>query len=296
MYPILFQYNNFQISTYGFMLMSAFIICNWLLKRYLSSININSKIGEDIIFYAAIGGILGAKIFYIIEYYPTDGYNNIQGLLNIFRGFFRFDLSLIISGIQDFGSGLVFLGGLIGGSASVTYYIFKNNLNWLQTSDWVAPYLILGQGIGRLGCFFVGCCYGKPTTNGSFFSFPHGRPPTTYEGFMYNHPDIFNSLVLPFYNPGEYINVYPTQLFEFTIYLISYFYLIYKRENKKYPGQIFFEYLFLAGISRFFIEFIRLNPSYVLGLTSAQIISVLMIFSSLIVIIVKNNNFTLWKK
>ena len=71
MYPILFEYNNFQISTYGFMLMMAFIICNYLLKKYLTSINVQSKIGEDLIFYAAIGGILGAKIFYIIEYYNS---------------------------------------------------------------------------------------------------------------------------------------------------------------------------------------------------------------------------------
>ena len=59
-------------------------------------------------------------------------------------------------GIQNFGSGLVFLGGLMGGLIFVTHYVYKNNLSWLVVSDWVAPYIILGQGIGRLGCFFVG--------------------------------------------------------------------------------------------------------------------------------------------
>ena len=80
MYPILFQIGSLQISTYGFMLMLAFIVNNYLLKRYLVSIGKNGQIAEDIIFYAAIGGIVGAKIFYIIEYYETDGYANIQGL------------------------------------------------------------------------------------------------------------------------------------------------------------------------------------------------------------------------
>ena len=95
MYPILFEYNNFQISTYGFMLMMAFIVCNYLLKKYLTSINIDEKIGEDIIFYAAIGGIVGSKIFYIIEYFPTDGLSNIKGLIDIFKGIITLDLTLV---------------------------------------------------------------------------------------------------------------------------------------------------------------------------------------------------------
>ena len=58
MYPVLFEYYGFKITSYGFMLMSAFLISNYLLKKYLKSININPKIGDDLIFYAAIGGIL----------------------------------------------------------------------------------------------------------------------------------------------------------------------------------------------------------------------------------------------
>ena len=59
------------------------------------------------------------------------------------------------------GSGLVFLGGLMGGTLGVTWVIQKQNLNWLKMSDIVAPLLILGYGIGRVGCFFVGDDYGE---------------------------------------------------------------------------------------------------------------------------------------
>ena len=296
MYPVIFEYNNFQISSYGFMLMMAFIICNYLIKKYLISINIDKKIGEDIIFYAAIGGIVGAKLYHIIEYYPTDGYNNIQGFINIFKGLFSLNANLIFDGIKDFGSGLVFLGGLMGGMLSVTYYIYRNNLNWLTVSDWVAPYLILGHGIGRLGCFFVGCCYGIPSTQNWLFSFPNGRPPTTYESFQYNHPDIFNEMILPFYNIGDYIKVHPTQLYEFIIYVTIFFYLSYKRSKKLFNGQIFLEYLLLAGVSRFLIEYYRLNPSYAYGLTSAQILSFIMIFISIFLMLMKSYNLGIWKK
>ena len=290
MYPILLQFGSFQISTYGFMLMMAFIINNYLLKKYLVSINQNAKIAEDIIFYAAIGGIIGAKLFYIIEYFDSDGYNNIQGLISIFKGLFTFNLDLLLIGINKFGSGLVFLGGLIGGALSVTYYAYKNSLNWFVVSDWVAPYIILGQGIGRLGCFFVGCCYGQPTSLQWLFPFTNGSPPTTYESFKYNHPNIFSSLVEPFYSIGDYIKVHPTQLYEFIIYFFIFLYLLNIRKVKKYNGQVFLEYLFLAGFSRFLIEFIRLNPIYVFDLTSAQILSLLMMIISTIVMYFKRKS------
>tara|TARA_A100000164_G_scaffold353602_1_gene360376 strand:+ start:7632 stop:8516 length:885 start_codon:yes stop_codon:yes gene_type:complete len=280
MYPVLLQIGTFQISTYGFMLMMAFIVNNYLLKKYLISIGKDGTIAEDIIFYAAIGGIIGAKIFYIVEYYDTDGYRNVKGLISIFKGLFTLDLTLVLSGINKFGSGLVFLGGLFGGLCSVTYYVKKNNLSWLKVSDWVAPYIILGQGIGRLGCFFVGCCYGKPTNIPWLFSFSNGRPPTTYESFQYNHPEIFDNLVKPFYSFGDFIKVHPTQLYEFSIYFIIFVYLIKIRPFKKYDGQIFLEYIFLAGFSRFIIEFLRLNPSYMFSLSSAQLISIFMIILS----------------
>ena len=67
MYPIIFQYNGLVISSYGLMLMLAFLTCNILLKKYLVSISKDERIADDIIFYAAIGGILGSKLYYVIE-------------------------------------------------------------------------------------------------------------------------------------------------------------------------------------------------------------------------------------
>ena len=68
MYPILFDINGLKITSYGFMLMLAFLACNYLLIKYLKTIYIKEKVGDDIIFYAALGGILGSKIYYIIEF------------------------------------------------------------------------------------------------------------------------------------------------------------------------------------------------------------------------------------
>ena len=126
MYPIIFEYNGFIISSYGLMLMLAFLICNYLLRKYLISINEDSSKADDIIFYAAIGGIVGSKIYYIIEFWDSgEGYNNLLGLMNIFSGIVNLNSSMIFSGINQFGSGLVFLGGLIGGLFTVSIYIYK---------------------------------------------------------------------------------------------------------------------------------------------------------------------------
>jgi len=283
MFPILFEFQGIKISSYGLMLMLAFIICNYLLKKYLVSINEDGDQADDIIFYAAIGGILGAKIYYIIERIIFDSdFSNIYGFLNIFKGIFSFDINLLISGINQFGSGLVFLGGLIGGMISVTIYVRKKSLNWFKVADWVAPYLILGQAIGRIGCFLVGDCYGRPCTLPWAVKFPQGLPPTTFESFKYNYPIIFNMPSFQsIYSVGDYIPVHPTQLYEAMLYIVIYLYLIIIRnKNKHYSGLIMFEYLFLAGISRFLIEFIRLNPPYFFNLSGAQLISLIMIFVS----------------
>ena len=72
------------------------------------------------------------------------------------------------------GAGLVFLGGLMGGTLGVTYVIRKNNLSWLKFADIVAPLLILGYAVGRIGCFLVGDDYGLPTHVAWGLEFPNG--------------------------------------------------------------------------------------------------------------------------
>jgi len=262
--------------------MLAFLISNYLLRRYLTGINKDPKIGDDIIFYAAIGGIFGSKIYYMIEqalYYKD--YSNINGIINIFKGLYQFDISIVFSGINQFGSGLVFLGGLIGGFISVTYYIKKNKLNTLEVYDWVAPFLALGHAIGRMGCFLVGDCYGKPCSLPWAVTFKEGLPPTTFESFKYNYPAIFNTPGFKSnYFPGDYVYVHPTQIYEFIAYFVIFLYLQYIRNNKLYDGIIMFEYLFLAGMARFLIEFLRLNPKYLFNFSGAQIISIFMILIS----------------
>ena len=252
MYPILFQFGSFTISSFGVMMVIAFLLGNYLLRIDVVAEGYDAIIADDIIFRAAIGGILGAKFYYLIENIPTgQAADNINGLINIIAGIFTLNGERIAFGIQNFGAGLVFLGGLVGGMAAVSWYIYRKNLNWFKIADLAAPFLVLGHGIGRIGCFLVGDDYGIPTNLPWAIAFPNGLPPTN-------------------------IPVHPTQLYEMSAYFIIFFYLRYRKRNQTFSGEIIFEYLFLGGLSRFMVEFIRTNTKYIFGLSGAQYLSILM--------------------
>ena len=160
----------------------------------------------------------------------------------------------------------------MGGTLGVTWVIQKNNLNWLKMSDIVAPLLILGYGIGRIGCFLVGDDYGIPTHLPWGIIFENGLPPTTYQSFQFN----YSWISLDGFEPGL-LSVHPTQLMETALALCIFCYLWSRREKLVFDGQLFFTYLIFAGLQRFLIEFIRTNVKYIAGLTGSQIISIFMI-------------------
>lgn len=261
MFPVIYDFGTFNlfgkeihlvIYSYGFMLVVAFYTCFYFLQKEICRLGKDVKLASDIVFVAAVGGIVGSKVYYLIENFGRVIDDPIEMIFS--------------------GSGLVFLGGLMGGTLGVTWVVKKQNLIWLKMSDVVAPLLILGYGIGRTGCFLVGDDYGIPTHFPWGISFENGLPPTTYQSFQYNYPWIS----LEGFESGL-LTVFPTQLMETAMALIIFGYLWSYRTKISFDGQLFFMYLILAGLERFFIEFIRTNVKYFSGLTGSQIISIFMI-------------------
>jgi len=261
MWPIIFDFGEISIlgleihpviNSYGFMLMMAFYFCYYFLNKDLKELGYDHKLAADIVFAAALGGILGSKIYYLIE-----NFDRVKAD----------PMGMIFS-----GAGLVFLGGLIGGTLAVTYVLKKNKLQWFKFADLVAPLLILGYAIGRIGCLLVGDDYGKPTHLPWGISFPDGLPPSTYRIFQNYYPWIN----LEGFDPGV-LTVHPTQIYE-TILGFGIFYFLYKkRKSVTVAGSLFFTYLIFTGSERFFIEFLRVNTRYLFGLSGSQIISLGMI-------------------
>jgi phosphatidylglycerol:prolipoprotein diacylglycerol transferase len=200
------------------------------------------------IFAAVIGGLLGAKLYYVIVLGNWDAM------------FTR--------------SGFVFWGGLIGGMLAVMIVIWKKKIPMLRIFDVGAPAVAAAYAVGRTGCWAVGDDYGKPWPGG-FLSveFPNGAPPSTV-GFM-SHD--FGVQFPPGMNPNTVVAVYPTQLIEVALGLIMFAILWRMRDHKHAEGWLFGVYCVLAGFERFLIEFLRAKDDrflYFGGLSTAQLIAI----------------------
>jgi phosphatidylglycerol:prolipoprotein diacylglycerol transferase len=115
-------------------------------------------------FWMFIGGIVGARLFYVIEYW------NLR---------FRSDsLATTIFRVLDFPEGgLVIYGALLGGAIALVAFVRKHHLPLLALADLIAPSMLVGLALGRVGCFLNGCCYGGPTTLPWAVEFPPTSPP-----------------------------------------------------------------------------------------------------------------------
>jgi len=138
------------IYSYGLMLAIAVVVCTLMLARDAHRNNIKADIVFDLIFWAVISGIIGARLFYILLNYS-------------FFAAYPSEIFMIQKG------GLAWQGGLILGSVTTMLFIKAKKLSLSKMLDFLSPYLALGQSIGRIGCFLNGCCFGKEVDWGVYF-------------------------------------------------------------------------------------------------------------------------------
>lgn len=226
-------------------------------KPHIREVNVlpHHRIG-DITILAAISGIIGARLFSIIE-----SEENI-------KAFIKDPLDQLLS-----GSGLAIYGGLIVAFIAVYYYVYKKGMKPIYVMDAVAPALIMGYAVGRLGCQFSG--------DGDWGIVNNAPPPSWWFlpdwawAFKYPH-NVLNDGIPIEGCTWDYCRqlgeaVYPTPLYETFFSLIIFTILWTLRKRFKVPGMIFFLYVLLNGIERFFIEKIRTNPDiHLLGMSATQ--------------------------
>ncbi len=238
MYPYLFKIGPFQAGSYGLMMAIAFLTTMYLLRRELRQHGYDGDWAYTAMFAAAIGGIVGARLYFILEHIPE----------------FKADpLGMIFS-----GSGLTWYGGFIGGFLAVVYVIRRFPADSLKIADLIAPLLLLGYGIGRIGCFLAGDGdYGPPTDLPWGMAFPNGTVPTD-------------------------VPVHPTPLYE-TIFSLILFAILWKLRKRPHPpGMMVAGMLIFYGIERFVTEFWRLTPKILFGwMSMAQVLSILAILAGL---------------
>lgn len=249
MYPVLFRIGDFEITSFGLMMFLSFISAAWVLSIQLRRRNLNPDFAWDVLVWAAVGGIAGAKLYYLALHWGDVVADPIGSLTS--RG------------------GLVWYGGLIGGI--IAYYLAakRHMMPLARTFDSVAPALMLAYAVGRMGCFLVGDDYGLPTDAWYGVAFPNGAPPSTAGYLRTVGGDIPASVP-----DTAVIAVHPTQIYEVVLALIL-FGVLWKLAQRDWrPGKLFAAYLAFYAVERFMIEFVRAKGDRIfLGLSTSQAMS-----------------------
>jgi phosphatidylglycerol:prolipoprotein diacylglycerol transferase len=223
-FPQLFHYGRFFLPTYGVLVSTGVLVGLWISVRNSERLGIDGDKSWNLGILVVLCGIIGAKILYVINDWSRYSANPRE-----------------IFSLDTLQAGGVFSGGLLAAFAAAAWYVWKNHMPALGTCDAFSPGLALGHAIGRLGCFAAGCCYGKETHH--------------FWGVTFTNPLAREITGTPLNVPIE-----PTQLFESAVELANFFILMWLLKRRKFDGQIFGAYMFLYGVARFFIEFLRGDP------------------------------------
>jgi phosphatidylglycerol:prolipoprotein diacylglycerol transferase len=272
------------IQTFGFFVALAFIISSYFLKLELkrkekdglihtfldkkgNSVHPYQAVG-NMIFVAAIAGIIGARLFSILEYYD-DFIKEPWGTL--------FSMS-----------GLTFYGGLIFGSITAIIYTRRRGIPTIHLLDAAAPALMLAYAIGRIGCHLAG--------DGDWGTDNLSSKPG-WLGFLpdwawaYNYPNNVINAGIPIPGcDGKYCSillnpVFPTPLYEIIICSLLFLVLWFLRKRIRIAGILFSVYMIFNGVERFFIERMRIDSQYYIlgfGIKQAELISLFLIICGLV--------------
>lgn len=226
-------FNIFGIQIHFFGVMIALGMLAGLLVAYIEVKRKGLDVEKlfDIVLYSMISAIVGARLVYIVFYDFSYYLNNPIDIIKINEG------------------GLSIHGGLLGAFIPAFFYIRKHKLNFFKYADALAPGIILGQGIGRVGC------------------------------------DVFGkvmSIPLPWGIMRQGQLLHPAQVYEFLLNYLVFFFLWRKRKSIKYAGQIFSWYIILFSINRSIVELIRTNPSVAGWFSISHLLSVLFIAGAIV--------------
>lgn len=257
MLPVLFEIGGLSVTSFGVMMALSFFTAGWILSKELRRLGQDPEIAWDLVVYAAVGGLVGARVYYLIlrwEDTVADPWGAIASR-----------------------AGLVWYGGFLLAAALILWRLYRGRLPIPTFADAVAPALALAYAVGRLGCFLVGDDYGRPTDLAWGIAFPQGAPPSTAG----NLRDMFGVAVPPEIAADVVLTVHPTQLYEVAMALAMFGVLWRLRGRLPVPGSLFAAYLALAGVERFVVEIFRAKDDRFLGgLTLAQAISVLLVLAA----------------
>src|SRR5688500_4843040 len=250
MHPILFEIGGFPVYTCGVLLAAAYLLRLQFALWRAKSRGLDPNRVMDLGIWIIVSALVGAKLLLLIVEWDTYGRSTAE-LMTLVR------------------SGGVFYGGLIVAVVVAIWYLWRHRMPIWSVSDVFAPGIALGHVVGRMGCFFAGCCFGKPASVPCAITF-HSEYAARNVGTPINIP------------------LHPTQLYEAGAELLILGLLIAtERKGRPFAGRTFWGYMLLYGISRFVIEFYRGDVRGTLGaLSTSQFVSLLIVPLSIIMLVI----------
>jgi phosphatidylglycerol:prolipoprotein diacylglycerol transferase len=259
LHPILFSIGPFSLHTYGLAMAVAFAAGILLAMRRAKDRGLGSQFALDLSVLILIFSLIGARATYVIAHFdeyrehPLDAISPIQHTGQI--------------GIE----GLVLLGGVAAALVTIWFYAGRKGKPFLAVTDLLAPSTALGIAVGRLGCFFNGCCFGTPTDLPWGVRFPAG----SLAAYVY---------------PGQC--VHPTQLYETLFTLLIFAFLMLYDRRPRLTGSVTGWFLVLYGAGRFLNEYLRWYEADMLvwrsdgfRVTGSQVGSLVMIIAGVVLLI-----------
>jgi phosphatidylglycerol---prolipoprotein diacylglyceryl transferase len=258
-FPLQWDLGPIEITGYGLMMMVAFFVGGWLISLQLREAKLKEDYAADMVAAAVIGGIIGAKLWYVALTGDPDALFS--------RG------------------GLVWYGGFIGGALGVILNSWRLRVPLRWTMQLAGPALAAGYALGRIGCFLVNDDYGRPSNLPWAVKFPAGLPPSTAE----NLKNLFGIPIPTGVDPATVLAVHPTQLYEASAMLLAFAVLWRLRKSGQPAGWLFGLYLIFAGVERFLVEILRAKDDRFLGpFTLAQATSAIIVVIGIVLL-------TLWR-
>lgn len=246
MNPVAFRIFGIDIMWYGILIASAMLIGSIIALMESRRVGFDENYILDVILYCIPSAIIGARLYYVI--FEWNNYKNNPAEIFAIRN-----------------GGLAIHGGIIGAAIAAFIYTRIKRVSFLKIADICAPSLILGQAIGRWGNFFNQEAYGGMVSSEFISRFPKFIQKGMLIGGAYYHPTFLYESIWDFF--------------------VFVFLMIYKKKNKR-DGYVFFLYMILYSIGRFFVEGLRLDSLMVGRLRAAQLVSVGMILLGILSMII----------
>jgi phosphatidylglycerol---prolipoprotein diacylglyceryl transferase len=232
--PIILHIGHFVLRWYAVILITAMSVGIWLTAREAERKGFKQDDIYGVALWIIFAGILGARLFHVMDHWSDEYAMDPVRALYIWEG------------------GLAIWGALVGGLVAGAVICWRNKWSFLRLLDGAAPGLVLAQAVGRIACVITGDAMGKPTT-GPF-------------GFAYASPNALVPKLGVFYTPMP--------VYEIIVNLLIFAIIWQVRERDWRDGKLFFVYLILYSIERFFLAFTSSYKILAFGLTQSQIIAV----------------------